>query len=186
MTKALDIQVGGNHYKDLVIQPVEYIHANKIGYFEGNVIKYVSRWRAKNGIADLEKAKHYIDLLIEQENMNASKNRSGQHQSSGEANHNDGVGIPSINSRRINDAPRLQPKWPVISGCPSEEELGSIPSIADVIRKECSRNEQQGKPFPIPNYFMQGTMGGCSVRGSSVFFDHGQDRAAQAVGQSSP
>lgn len=64
---ALDVQVGGDHYKSLAIQPVEYIHANKIGYFEGNVIKYVSRWRAKNGIADLEKAKHYIDLLIELE-----------------------------------------------------------------------------------------------------------------------
>lgn len=63
----LAVQVGGDHYKSLKIQPVEYIHANNIGYFEGNVIKYVTRWRNKNGIADLEKAKHYIDLLIEQE-----------------------------------------------------------------------------------------------------------------------
>jgi hypothetical protein len=66
-TSALDVQVAGNHYKDLAIQPVEYIHANGIGYFEGNVIKYVSRWKAKNGIKDLEKAKHYIELLIELE-----------------------------------------------------------------------------------------------------------------------
>lgn len=64
---ALDMQVAGNHYKQLPIQPVEYIHANKIGYFEGNVIKYVSRWKDKNGLADLEKAKHYIELLIELE-----------------------------------------------------------------------------------------------------------------------
>jgi hypothetical protein len=64
---ALDVQVAGNHYKDLKIQPVEFIHANGIGYFEGNVIKYVSRWRAKGGMADLEKARHYIDLLIELE-----------------------------------------------------------------------------------------------------------------------
>ena len=63
----LDTQVSGNHYKDLKIQPVEYIHANNIGYMEGNVIKYVSRWRAKNGINDLEKAKHYIELLIQLE-----------------------------------------------------------------------------------------------------------------------
>ena len=69
-TSALDVQVAGNHYKDLAIQPVEYIHANNIGYFEGNVIKYVSRWRAKNGIKDLEKAKHYIELLIELETKN--------------------------------------------------------------------------------------------------------------------
>ena len=66
-TSALDIQVDGNHYKNLKIQPVEYISANNLGYFEGNVIKYVTRWRAKNGIKDLEKAKHYIDLLIELE-----------------------------------------------------------------------------------------------------------------------
>lgn len=64
---ALDKQVAGNHYKDLPIQPVEYIHANAMGYLEGNVVKYVSRWRKKNGLADLEKAKHYIELLIELE-----------------------------------------------------------------------------------------------------------------------
>jgi len=61
--------VDGDHYKDMPIQPVQYIHSNGIGYFEGNVIKYVSRWRAKNGIADLEKAKHYIELLIELESQ---------------------------------------------------------------------------------------------------------------------
>ena len=70
---ALDKQVDGNHYKDLPIQPVEYIYANALGYFEGNVVKYVSRWRKKNGIADLEKAKHYIDLLIELETRHAGK-----------------------------------------------------------------------------------------------------------------
>ena len=64
---ALDKQVSGDHYKAMPIQPVEFIHANKIGYFEGNVIKYVSRWKQKNGLADLEKAKHYIELLIELE-----------------------------------------------------------------------------------------------------------------------
>ncbi len=70
---ALEKQVAGSHYKDLPIQPVEYIYANALGYFEGNVIKYVSRWRKKNGIADLEKAKHYIELLIQLENRNAGK-----------------------------------------------------------------------------------------------------------------
>ena len=64
---ALDTQVGGQHYKGKAIQPVEYIHGNAIPYMEGNVIKYVSRWRDKGGVADLEKAKHYIDMLIELE-----------------------------------------------------------------------------------------------------------------------
>lgn len=64
---ALAQQVAGTHYKGMAIQPVQYIHANRIGYFEGNVIKYVSRWREKGGVSDLEKAKHYIDLLIQLE-----------------------------------------------------------------------------------------------------------------------
>lgn len=63
----LERQVGGSHYVDMKIQPVEFIHANNIGYFEANVIKYVSRWRKKNGLADLEKVKHYIELLIQLE-----------------------------------------------------------------------------------------------------------------------
>jgi len=70
---ALSKQVAGSHYKELPIQPVEYIYANALGYFEGNVVKYVTRWRKKNGIADLEKAKHYIELLIELENRNVGK-----------------------------------------------------------------------------------------------------------------
>jgi len=65
--KAKDIQVGGNHYKDLKIQPIEYIQANDLSYCEANVVKYVTRWKSKNGIEDLRKAKHYIDLLIESE-----------------------------------------------------------------------------------------------------------------------
>lgn len=58
-------QVGGDHYKDLRIQPTEFIHANNIPFIEGNIIKYVIRHRNKNGIEDLKKAKHYIDLLIQ-------------------------------------------------------------------------------------------------------------------------
>lgn len=64
---ALDVQVGGVHYKQFKIQPIEYILANNLGYIEGNIIKYISRWRSKNGIQDLEKIKHYVDLLIESE-----------------------------------------------------------------------------------------------------------------------
>jgi hypothetical protein len=67
---ALDVQIGGSHYKDFKIQPIEFIHANNLPYCEANVIKYVSRWKTKNGLADLLKAKHYIDLLIELEGLN--------------------------------------------------------------------------------------------------------------------
>ena len=65
---ALDTQVGGGHYKDMAIQPVEYSHKNGLGFIEGCVVKYISRWREKNGIQDLEKIKHFVDLLIEMEN----------------------------------------------------------------------------------------------------------------------
>ncbi|NMX62304.1 MULTISPECIES: DUF3310 domain-containing protein [Pseudomonas] len=64
---ALSTQVSGDHYKSLAIQPIEYIHANSIPFAEGSVIKYVTRWRDKGGLADLEKAKHFLELLIELE-----------------------------------------------------------------------------------------------------------------------
>ena len=64
---ALNTQVSGDHYKSLKIQPIEFIHANGIPYAEGSVIKYVTRWRDKGGLADLEKAKHFLELLIELE-----------------------------------------------------------------------------------------------------------------------
>jgi hypothetical protein len=64
---ALDVQIGGGHYKSYAIQPVEFIHKNKIPYIEGCAIKYLCRWREKGGIEDLKKVKHYIDLLIEME-----------------------------------------------------------------------------------------------------------------------
>lgn len=63
----LDTQVGGNHYKDYKIQPIVFIHANNIPFCEANAIKYLLRHRAKNGPQDLEKAKHYIDLLMQME-----------------------------------------------------------------------------------------------------------------------
>jgi len=64
---ALDVQVGGDDYKKNPIQPVEFIHANGIPFIEGNIVKYIVRWREKNGIKDLEKVKHYVDLLIQLE-----------------------------------------------------------------------------------------------------------------------
>lgn len=71
-SSALDFQVGGKHYKDMAIQPVEFIEKNKLGFCEGSIIKYVCRWHNKNGIEDLRKARHYIDILIEMELKNGS------------------------------------------------------------------------------------------------------------------
>lgn len=61
---ALKQQIGGNHYKGMKIQPVEFIHANKIPFIEGCIIKYACRHREKNGKQDLLKIKHFVDLLI--------------------------------------------------------------------------------------------------------------------------
>jgi hypothetical protein len=63
--KSFKKQVGGNHYKNYKIQPVEFIIKNNIGFVEGNIIKYVLRFKEKGGVQDLEKAKHYIELLID-------------------------------------------------------------------------------------------------------------------------
>ena len=60
-----DKQVGGDHYKSKSIQPWDFIASNNLGYLEGNIVKYVSRWKDKGGIQDLEKALHYLQKLIE-------------------------------------------------------------------------------------------------------------------------
>jgi len=59
---------GPDYYRKGGIQPIEYITSNDLSFIEGNVIKYVTRWKNKNGLEDLTKARHYLDLLIEQEN----------------------------------------------------------------------------------------------------------------------
>lgn len=60
-------QVGGQHYRKLAIQPWDFIAANNLGFFEGSVISYVTRWRDKGGVEDLRKAVHYLQKLIELE-----------------------------------------------------------------------------------------------------------------------
>ena len=68
--KPIDTQVGGNHYQKYKIQPVEFIMKNNVPYVEGNVIKYVMRFRDKNGLEDLLKARQYLDMLIAAEYPN--------------------------------------------------------------------------------------------------------------------
>ena len=65
---AFDKQVGGNHYKEMSIQPFEFIERNGLSFGVGNVIKYLCRFNKKGGLDDLKKAKHYLELMIELEN----------------------------------------------------------------------------------------------------------------------
>lgn len=62
---AIDHQVGGEHYKKLAIQPIEYILRNNLNFAQGSIIKYVTRYKDKGGVEDLKKARHMIDFLIE-------------------------------------------------------------------------------------------------------------------------
>lgn len=64
---SLQTQVQGSHYKDCPIQPVEYIHTNKLSYLEGNVIKYTTRHKLKGRASDIRKAIHYLQLILELE-----------------------------------------------------------------------------------------------------------------------
>lgn len=64
-TSPLDLQVGGNHYKDMKIQPIEFILANELGFCEGNVVKYICRYKQKGGIEDIKKVIHYAEILLE-------------------------------------------------------------------------------------------------------------------------
>ena len=70
---ANEIQHGGTHYKALGIEQWDYVAANEIGFFEGNAIKYLTRWREKGGIEDLKKAGHYVQKLIEIETAKGAK-----------------------------------------------------------------------------------------------------------------
>lgn len=61
----LNTQYGGEHYKGKVIQPIEYAHANNLSFFQGNVVKYVTRYKDKKGAEDIEKAVHYLQMILE-------------------------------------------------------------------------------------------------------------------------
>lgn len=94
---ALNKQEGGQHYKGKAIQPVQYIHANGLGFCEGNVVKYITRWREKGGKADLLKVIHYVELLIELEGLADTPEPAAQiddesdRQKAVEQNGNDGA-----------------------------------------------------------------------------------------------
>lgn len=71
---ALNKQEGGDHYKNLKIQPVEYITANNMSFLEGNVIKYISRHSMKNGIEDIKKVIHYCELILQLQYSSSKEN----------------------------------------------------------------------------------------------------------------
>ena len=65
LPESLKVQVGGDHYKTMKIQPIEYIMANDLSWCEGNIVKYITRWKQKGGKQDIEKVIHYAQLLLD-------------------------------------------------------------------------------------------------------------------------
>jgi hypothetical protein len=63
--KSLDSQVGGDHYQHYMIQPAEYISANGLSFFEGNIIKYITRHKSKGGAEDIKKIIQYAEMILE-------------------------------------------------------------------------------------------------------------------------
>jgi hypothetical protein len=82
-----EIQVGGKHYKKCVIQPWDYVIANDLDYFQGSIIKYVTRWKDKGGVEDLRKALHFLEKYIEvkekENGITGNTDSTGNYPSSG-------------------------------------------------------------------------------------------------------
>lgn len=82
MPKANDIQIGGKHY-GAPIQHWDWVAANNLDYFQGQITKYVARWKLKNGLQDLEKARHFLDKYIE---LNTPPDNEGEDAGPGYVN----------------------------------------------------------------------------------------------------
>jgi hypothetical protein len=67
MDTGLDKQVGGDHYRRMKTQPINFILDNELGWCEGNAIKYITRWHLKGGVQDIHKAIHYLEILLERQ-----------------------------------------------------------------------------------------------------------------------
>jgi hypothetical protein len=69
--ESLKIQIGGDHYKHMAIQPTEYCQRNRLNFCESAVVKYVSRHASKGGRKDIEKAIHFLEMLLDIEYQQA-------------------------------------------------------------------------------------------------------------------
>lgn len=136
---ALDIQVAGSHYKNKAIQPIEYIAANGLNFCEGSIVKYITRWRDKGGLKDLEKIKHYVDLLIEMEA------KYGKEVVKGNAGSDQGIGNESqrLPESSAKDAP-TDSRYPVRGAGASGGGWGSQRSVFQGTPEAGSR----GPDFP--------------------------------------
>ena len=107
-------QHGGNHYKNYAIQPTEYNIKNGLNFCEGNVVKYITRWRDKGGLVDLLKAKHYIEMLIETEKDNERNRTTASSLAHAEVDvlrPTNARGSQGSSVSETQGAKQVQPKW---------------------------------------------------------------------------
>lgn len=78
----LEKQIGGTHYSELPYQPIELIYKLDLGFIQGNIVKYITRWRYKNGLEDLKKAEHYCELGFYYEETNSKHSSRYRYTSS--------------------------------------------------------------------------------------------------------
>ena len=109
---ALDTQVGGSHYSKLAIQPMQYSMANNLDACQHTIVKYVTRFRDKGGIADLEKARHVIDMLIEFEQI-AAENEKREAEEQAQFRHD----VNTIAGWGLHEISALSPFDPITYGC---------------------------------------------------------------------
>ena len=121
---ALNKQVSGDHYKKLKIQPAEYIHANGIGFFEGEAISYVSRWKEKGGLNDVRKAIHILEMLIELEEIKEKNDAiPEQRQTIRSADHSEKYVIKDIKYGPFEFKPEWYGTMPSTSCCAERGEI---------------------------------------------------------------
>lgn len=136
MTKALEKQVGGDHYKSLAIQPVEYIVQNGLGWFEGNIVKYITRHKQKGGRKDVEKVIHYAQMLLEEYDDDLEHNMYVHCIS------------PSLHNACMCGMGKEPDKFHAYY-CPRRKASKTIPKVVGQVDQEClgEQTDERGLPF---------------------------------------
>ena len=145
-----DVQVGGNHYKTLAIQPAEFCQRNKIPFCEATAIKYLCRHKSKGGIEDLRKAIHFIELAIEMEYGEAKGEKAAEEPARGAIEQPHCMTIPGATGQMYehawgawSDSWRWRPQVLTCANC-----CNPIPIGDDDLCKDCRAALLRCQPPP--------------------------------------
>lgn len=183
MSKPSDNQVGGSHYKSFAIDPLTYIEANGLGFCEGNIIKYASRWKFKNGTEDLKKVIHYAQTLIEFEEKKIESSRNqAQSDAARQGDIYPRTRISEIHPRRVDDPSYFKQERAILQSGSGIQITYPATCVSEDIRKELSRHVQSGTPQSTQGIPIKSAMGNAVLFGSSISFPTSQDWSTQAMG----